>query len=46
MQKILLPYKSKSVLPKFSWLYRYLIVSGLIFRSLVPFEFIFVYDAR
>ena len=46
MQKILLPYKSKSVLAIFSWLYRCLIVSGLIFRSIVHFEFIFVYDAR
>ena len=35
---------SESVLPMFS--YKSFIVSGLIFRSLIHFEFIFVYGAR
>ena len=35
---------SKSVLPMFSS--RSFIVSGLTFRSLIHFEFVFVYDAR
>ena len=35
---------SESVLPMFS--YRSLIVSGLMFRSLTHFEFIFVYGVR
>ena len=35
---------SESVLPKFSS--RIFIVSGLTFRSLIHFEFIFVYDVR
>ena len=35
---------SESVLPVFS--YRSFIVSGLTFRSLIHFEFIFVYDVR
>uniref|UniRef100_A0A9L0I7W6 Uncharacterized protein n=1 Tax=Equus asinus TaxID=9793 RepID=A0A9L0I7W6_EQUAS len=39
-KKILLKLMSKSVLPIFSS--RRLIVSGLIFRSLIHFEFIFV----
>ena len=34
----------ESVLPIFSS--RSFIVSGLMFRSLIPFEFIFVYDVR
>ena len=35
---------SESVLPMFS--YKSFIVSGVIFRSLIHFEFIFVYGAR
>ena len=35
---------SESVLPKFS--FRSFIVSGLMFRSLIHFEFIFVYGVR
>ena len=41
IQKILLWFMPKSVLPMFSS--RCFIVSGLIFRSLIHFEFIFVY---
>ena len=40
-KKILLRFMSKSVLPMFSC--RSFIVSGLTFRSLIHFEFIFVY---
>ena len=40
-QRILLWFMSESVLPMFSS--RSFIVSGLTFRSLIPFEFIFVY---
>ena len=43
-KKILLRFMSKSVLPMFSS--RSFIVSGLTFRSLIHFEFIFVYDVR
>ena len=43
-QRILLWFMSESVLPMFSS--RSYIVSGLTFRSLIHFEFIFVYDAR
>ena len=35
---------SDSVLPMFS--FRSFVVSGLMFRSLIHFEFIFVYDVR
>ena len=35
---------SESVLPMFS--FKSFIVSGLMFRSLIHFEFIFVYDVR
>ena len=41
---MLLWFMSKSVLPKF--LSRSFIVSGIIFRSLIHFEFIFVYAVR
>ena len=43
-KKILLWFMSKSVLPMFSS--RSFIVSGLIFRSLIHFEFIYVYGVR
>ena len=43
-KKILLWFMSKSVLPMFSS--RSFIVSGLKFRSLIHFEFIFVYGFR
>ena len=42
--RILLWFMSESVLPMFSS--RSLIVSGLTFRSLIHFEFIFVYSVR
>uniref|UniRef100_A0A8D0TAH4 Uncharacterized protein n=1 Tax=Sus scrofa TaxID=9823 RepID=A0A8D0TAH4_PIG len=41
---MLLQFMSESVLPVFSS--RNFIVSGLIFRSLIHFEVIFVYDVR
>ena len=41
---ILLWFMSESVLPMFSS--RSLVVSGLTFRSLIHFEFIFVYGVR
>ena len=40
----MLQFMSKSVLPMFS--FRSFIVSGLIFRSLIHFEFVFVYGVR
>ena len=43
-KKILLRFMSKSVLPMFSS--KSFIVSGLTFRSLIHFEFIFEYDVR
>ena len=43
-KKILLRFRSKSVLPMFSS--RSFIASGLTFRSLIYFEFIFVYGVR
>ena len=43
-KKILLRFMSKSVLPMFSS--KNFIVSGLTFRSLIHFEFIFVYGVR
>ena len=43
-KKILLQFMSKSVLPMFSS--KNFIVSGLTFRSLIHFEFIFVYGVR
>ena len=43
-KKILLQYKSKSVLPMFSS--KSFTVSGFTLRSLVYFEFIFMYDVR
>ena len=43
-KKILLRFMSKSVLPMFSS--KSFIVSGLTFRSLIHFEFIFVYGVR
>ena len=43
-KRILLWFMSKSVLPMFSS--KYFIVSGLTFRSLIHFEFIFVYGIR
>ena len=43
-KQILLPFVSKSVLPMF--FSRSFIVSGLTFRSLIHFEFIFVYSVR
>ena len=43
-QKILLCFMSSSVLPMFSS--KSFIVSGLSFRSLIHFEFIFVYGVR
>ena len=42
-KKILLPFMSKSVLPIFPL---GVMASGLTFRSLIHFEFIFVYDFR
>ena len=44
LKKILLWFMSKNVLPVFSS--KSFIASGLIFRSLIHFEFIFVYDVR
>ena len=44
VKKILLQFMSKSVLPMFSS--KSFIVSGLIFRSLIHFEFIFVYGVK
>ena len=41
---MLLRLKSERLLPLFS--FRSFMVSGLIFRSLIHFEFIFVYDVR
>ena len=43
-KKILLQFMSKSVLPMFSS--KSFIISGLTFRSLIHFEFIFVYGVR
>ena len=43
-KKILLRFFSKSVLPMFSS--KSFIISGFTFRSLIQFEFIFVYGAR
>ena len=43
-QRILLWFLSSSVLPMFSS--KSFIVSGLTFRSLIHFEFVFVYDVR
>ena len=43
-QRILLWFMSESVLPMFSS--KSFIISGLIFRSLIHFEFIFVYGVR
>ena len=43
-KKILLWFMSKCVLPMFSS--RSLMVSGLTFRSLIHFEFLFVYGVR
>ena len=43
-KKILLPFMTKSVLPMFSS--KSFIVSGLTVRSLIHFEFIFVYGVR
>ena len=43
-KNILLQFLSKSILPKFS--FRSFIVSGLTFRFLNHFEFIFVYSVR
>ena len=43
-KRILLRFMSQSVLPMFSS--KSLIVSGLTFRSLIHFEFIFVYGVR
>ena len=43
-KKILLQFMSKSVLPMFSS--KSFIVSGLTFRSLINFEFIFVYGVK
>ena len=43
-KKILLQFMSKNVLPMF--FSKSFIVSGLTFRSLVHFEFIFVYTVR
>ena len=43
-KKISLQFMSEGVLPMFSS--KSFIVSGLIFRYLVHFEFIFVYDVR
>ena len=43
-KKILLQFVSKSVLSVFSS--KSFIVSGLMFRSLIDFEFIFVYGVR
>ena len=44
LKKILLRFMSKSILPMFSS--RSFIVFGLTFRSLIYFEFIFVYGVR
>ena len=44
LKNILLRFMSKSVLPMFSS--KSFIVSGLTFRSLIHFEFIFVYGVR
>ena len=43
-EKIRLWFMSENVWPMFS--YKSFMVSGLIFRSLIHFEFIFVYDIR
>ena len=43
-QKLLLQFMSKSALPMFSS--RSFVVSGLMFRSFIQFEFIFVYGVR
>ena len=43
-EKMLLSFMSESVWPMFSC--RSLIVSGLVSRSLIHFEFIFVYGVR
>ena len=43
-KKFLLRFMSKSVLPMFSS--KSFIVSGLTFRSLIHFEFIFVYGVK
>ena len=43
-KKILLQFRSKSVLPVFS--YRSFMVSGLTFKSLIHFEFIFIFGVR
>ena len=43
-KKILVRFMSKSVLPMFS--FNSSIVSGVTFRSLIHFEFIFVYTVR
>ena len=43
-KKVLLGFMSKSVLPMFSS--KSFVVSGLTFRSLIHFEFIFVYGVR
>ena len=44
MKKILVQFMSKSILPMFS--FKSFIVSSLMFRSLIHFEFIFVYSVR
>ena len=44
LKKILLRFMSKSVLPMFSS--KCFIVSSLTFRSLIHFDFIFVYGVR
>ena len=43
-KKVLVPFMSQSVLPMFSS--KSFIVSGLIIRSLIHFEFIFIYGVR
>ena len=43
-KKILLQFMSNNVLPMFSS--KSFILSGLTFRSLIPFEFLFVYGVR
>ena len=42
--KVLLKFMSEGVLPMFSS--RSFIISGLMFRSLIHFQFIFVYSVR
>ena len=44
LKKILLPYMSENVLPMFSS--KSFIMSGLTFRSLIHFEFIFPYGVK